>query len=66
MALGIPEIPKHTHIAEKPIYRAHGANKSGGAPKPNGFTKVEVTPAGEGKPHNNMPPFYTLHYCIKK
>lgn len=28
-------------------------------------SRVEVAPAGEGRPHNNLPPFYTVGYIIK-
>jgi hypothetical protein len=59
------EMPKHTHA-----YVDWGSSEAGscafsGCNGKGGNVSKRTEDAGEGKPHNSMPPFIALHYCRK-
>lgn len=70
--LTLAELPPHNHHngAYKYLLRKTGQGTYSGASdntrnEPNLYTAAALKPAGNGKPHNNMPPFVALYYCQK-
>ena len=61
--LTIDEMPAHNHPITAMMW-GPGPGYSGGGNKIGGNGWSSNT--GGSKPHNNMPPFYTLNYIIKK
>lgn len=62
--------PPHSHSYTSPFVIA--SPEGGGAPIPalattpaiSGSTSVSIDSTGGGQAHNNMPPYYTLVYCV--
>lgn len=58
--LSIGEMPKHNHL-----YSAYNQSKRGVPYLTAGNTaweqKITTNEAGEGKPHNNIPPYYSMY-----
>lgn len=60
------EMPRHTHsgvvAAATGVNAAHiDTNDPQNLPQ----VRASIGNAGGSQPHDNMPPFYVLHYCIK-
>ncbi len=78
VTLTTSEMPNHSHpaqmkISENPATTSNGANSYlAGAAIYDGSDvesrlnagAIAVNPAGANMPHNNMPPFTTVNYCI--
>jgi microcystin-dependent protein len=71
----IPEMPAHTHVAQgvttqATLESATGATWAMSSLNPYGTTpNTSLAPgalgtAGGSQPHNNMPPYLTLNFCI--
>jgi len=65
-SLTIEEMPKHNHK----ISNNNACFKNGGCDdrqtmQPGSGGKMITDDTGEGKPHNNMPPYYVLAYIMK-
>ena len=64
--LTVPEMPTHTHRSlssngyDSPRHTDSSADEFG-----DKNAREDTTPAGENMPHNNMPPFLVLQFCIK-
>ena len=79
VALSIAQMATHSHKAtgrtSKGFTEAASTWRGGGSPGPKptyvgnaSESKVDITmePTGEGKPHDNMPPYLTLTLCRKR
>lgn len=67
--LSLDEMPAHTHSAKHAEWGQFNWKGGGNDPhwnKTKTFTNYETGSAGNNKAHNNMPPFLTLTFCIKK
>jgi microcystin-dependent protein len=71
----IAEMPSHNHLAQgvsasASLESATGATWASSTKNPYGTTPSTVmapntlSMAGGGQPHNNMPPYLTLNFCI--
>ena len=62
--LTVEEMPSHTHNVDGGVITVGSPNQlSGGG---GYFYKSGISlPTGGGKPHNNMPPYYTVAYIVK-
>jgi len=69
--LTIPEMPKHDHSSgnHKLLLEQTGRNTAPGFDDTSNEIDMRfgkpITSQGEGKPHNTMPPFIVLTFCIK-
>lgn len=69
--LSVEEMPRHRHsVADKYITGANSKDADSGNKDTNfeGTTNTDNTQTGytgQGKPHNNMPPYVVLNYIIK-
>src|SRR5580658_416275 len=76
VTLTVAEIPVHSHgvacaatgTSDSPLDAVFAGSQAGNAYAPSG-TKVNmsaaaVAPAGGSQPHNNMPPYLVLNFCI--
>jgi len=65
--LTIEEMPSHNHRITSSPYWNQFCWKNGGCDPywVNGNTDRDTVNTGGDKPHNNMPPFYTLAYIMK-
>ena len=71
------EMPSHSHLLVGPGTWQRGAGVWGSnvgagsgwttvsSYQEGSFGRLEAGPAGGGRPHNNLPPFYTVAYIIK-
>lgn len=80
--VSVPQMPAHNHpVSTSPNASIHdglgGSTWKGGihhrydrtAPSPKGWKAILpniLGKTGQGQPHNNMPPYIALYYCIKK
>lgn len=66
--LSVEELPAHNHGFRNPMMANNPGAAGGFAGGPFPFTYYNDTTVSGGldQPHNNMPPFYTLIYIIKK
>ena len=62
--LTIAEIPPHSHSYLYP--KSLQAGGGGGVWASNGGSMTGTGSAGEGKPHENCPPFYALAFIMKE
>eukprot|EP00028_Trichosphaerium_sp_Am-I-7-wt_P006033 CAMPEP_0168537840 /NCGR_PEP_ID=MMETSP0405-20121227/20660_1 /TAXON_ID=498012 /ORGANISM="Trichosphaerium sp, Strain Am-I-7 wt" /LENGTH=204 /DNA_ID=CAMNT_0008566665 /DNA_START=123 /DNA_END=733 /DNA_ORIENTATION=- len=66
--LTIQEMPSHSHNPYVTSPRHKGGGISGwvlGNGGPSQGAQQVVNAAGEGKPHNNLPPYVTVKFCVK-
>jgi microcystin-dependent protein len=64
--LTVREMPTHSHNLYIRFGGGSGpSNSSNIQGSQNSGNGENTTPAGDNKPHNNMPPFYTLVYIMK-
>ena len=70
--ISIDEMPKHNHNIGRDLWDNNLPKKGGydlggnvGIGDVNSGIMTRTTYVGQGKKHNNMPPFYTLAYIIK-
>jgi microcystin-dependent protein len=61
--LTLSEMPAHTHNYITGGYGSDGIRSAAG-PSDGGSGRT-TSPAGDTKPHNIMPPYYTLIYVMK-
>jgi microcystin-dependent protein len=78
VTLTVPQMPVHTHTHAASTLEANTPNPAaalparklrtplyrGGSPPNTSFDQAAITPAGGSQPHENMPPFTTLRWCI--
>lgn len=70
--LTVPEMPRHNHDNEsgKYLVQRTGEHTEIGTDSIENTIDIrhgfEIKPAGDGQPHNNMPPYIALHFCQKK
>ncbi len=76
VTLTVAEIPAHSHgvacaatgTADGPLDAVFAGSQEGNAYAPPGtmvnMSAAAVAPAGGGQPHNNMPPYLVLNFCI--
>jgi microcystin-dependent protein len=66
--LSVEDIPAHNHGFRNPMmsFIQGGGGGFGGGGFPFGIYNDTAVSGGLDQPHNNMPPFYTLIYIIKK
>lgn len=67
--LQLSEMPGHTHVYQDSNVRVVGGRGLGGSGSRGDVTSGDdrqvTETSGEGKPHNNMPPYVALYFCIK-
>ena len=65
--LTIEQMPSHTHEITTAMEYAHPATQTVMSFNPvDQQPRARSLPEGKGKPHNNMPPYLALRYCVKK
>lgn len=76
VTLTVNEIPSHTHAVtcaatgttDNPLDAVFAGSQEGNAYAPSGtmvnMNAAAVGPAGGNLPHNNMPPYLALNFCI--
>ena len=60
--LTVPEMPAHTHEHDR---GASTATHSGGSSRLGFGTSRTTSSTGGSEPHNNMPPTFTMNFCIQ-
>ena len=72
--LTIDEMPMHNHSNETfdrllQMNRrtvGAGSDSTGAGVEPDVYAAGEILSAGGGLPHNNMPPYFTLKFCVRR
>lgn len=61
--LTVEEMPSHSHSEQTHFV---GAGRAGSGDGAYGTSTAPTSPVGSSQPHNNMPPYIALFFCVKK
>ena len=65
VTLTIAQMPAHSHSVTVPTVHLIGKNEGIATAGRKKSTRYNTSRQGSGKPHNNMPPFVAVSYCVK-